>query len=182
AARRRGASDVPARRERRCTVDPRLPGALRLPEAQPGSARRARGIRGAASGGDLKSRADEPAEPAGCDPARSVPAHRRPAVPAHRGRDHARGTRRHVGALPPRFRLRQGNRPQRAMSEPGREDWVSVARRADLATGAMIGVAFGDYQIALHDVAGEVVATDNLCTHANAVLSDGTLQAEIVAC
>lgn len=68
------------------------------------------------------------------------------------------------------------------MSGAAREDWVSVALRADLATGAMIGVAFGDYQIALYDVAGEVFATDNLCTHAHAVLTDGTLQGEIVEC
>ena len=68
------------------------------------------------------------------------------------------------------------------MSEPAREDWVGVALRADLATGAMIAVAFGDYQIALYDIAGEVLATDNLCTHAQALLTDGTLQGEIVEC
>ena len=66
------------------------------------------------------------------------------------------------------------------MSEPAREDWVSVALRADLSTGAI--VAFGDYQIALYDIAGEVFATDNLCTHAQALLTDGTLQGEIVEC
>ena len=68
------------------------------------------------------------------------------------------------------------------MSEVRREEWVGVALRADLRSGAMIAVAFGDYQIALYDVAGEVFATDNLCTHAQALLTDGTLQGEIVEC
>ena len=66
------------------------------------------------------------------------------------------------------------------MSEASGGDWVSVALRADLRGGAMIAVAFGDCQIALYDVAGEVFATDNLCTHAHAFLSDGTLHGEIV--
>jgi len=68
------------------------------------------------------------------------------------------------------------------MSEAPREEWVGVALRADLANGAMLAVAFGDHQIALYDVAGEVFATDNICTHAQAFLSDGTLQGEIVEC
>ena len=68
------------------------------------------------------------------------------------------------------------------MSGAAREDWVSVALRADLATGAMIAVAFGDYQIALYDIAGELFATDNRCTHAQALLTDGTLKDQIVEC
>jgi nitrite reductase/ring-hydroxylating ferredoxin subunit len=68
------------------------------------------------------------------------------------------------------------------MSGAPREEWVGVALRADLAGGAMLAVAFGDHQIALYDVAGEVFATDNLCTHAQAFLSDGTLLGEIVEC
>ena len=68
------------------------------------------------------------------------------------------------------------------MTEAPREEWVSIALRADLGTGAMIAVAFGDYRIALYDVAGEVFATDNLCTHAQALLTDGTLSGDIVEC
>ena len=68
------------------------------------------------------------------------------------------------------------------MNEAPREEWVGVALRADLRSGAMIAVAFGDHQIALYDVAGEVFATDNLCTHAQALLTDGTLQGEIIEC
>ena len=41
---------------------------------------------------------------------------------------------------------------------------------------------FGDFELALYDVGGEVFATDNLCTHAQAFLTDGTLAGDIVEC
>jgi naphthalene 1,2-dioxygenase system ferredoxin subunit len=68
------------------------------------------------------------------------------------------------------------------MSEPLREEWISVALRKDLRDGAMIAVEFGDFRIALYAVAGEILATDSTCTHAEALLTDGTLQGEIVEC
>jgi len=43
-------------------------------------------------------------------------------------------------------------------------------------------VKFGAFELALYDVGGEVFATDNLCTHAQAFLTDGTLAGEIVEC
>lgn len=68
------------------------------------------------------------------------------------------------------------------MSEAPRGEWATVALRADLGAGGMIAVAFGDYQIALYDVGGEILATDSTCTHAQGLLTDGTLQGEIVEC
>jgi nitrite reductase/ring-hydroxylating ferredoxin subunit len=68
------------------------------------------------------------------------------------------------------------------MSEAPREEWVSVALRADLRDGAMIPVEFGDYRIALYEVGGELFATDSTCTHAQALLTDGTLHGEIIEC
>ena len=68
------------------------------------------------------------------------------------------------------------------MSEPAREEWISVALRGDLRSDAMIAVEFGDYRIALYDVGGELFATDSTCTHAEALLTDGTLQGEVVEC
>jgi naphthalene 1,2-dioxygenase system ferredoxin subunit len=62
------------------------------------------------------------------------------------------------------------------------EEWVTVALRADLPAGGMLAVKFGGYDIALYDLSGEVFATDNLCTHAHAYLSDGTLAGGIVEC
>ena len=63
-----------------------------------------------------------------------------------------------------------------------KDDWVTVALRAELAAGGMLAVKFGAYELALYDVGGEVYATDNLCTHAQAYLTDGTLEGGIVEC
>ena len=68
------------------------------------------------------------------------------------------------------------------MNEAPREEWVTAALRADLGAGGMIAVAFGDYRIALYDVGGEIFATDSICTHAQGLLTDGTLDGEIVEC
>lgn len=62
------------------------------------------------------------------------------------------------------------------------KEWVSVALRGELPPGGMHAVAFGDFSIALYDVGGEVFATDNLCTHAFAMLTDGTLEGDVVEC
>jgi nitrite reductase/ring-hydroxylating ferredoxin subunit len=65
------------------------------------------------------------------------------------------------------------------MSEP---KWVAVALRSALAEGAMLGVEVGDHLIALYSVEGELYATENTCTHAFAMLSDGFLDGDIVEC
>ena len=46
----------------------------------------------------------------------------------------------------------------------------------------MIAVSFGGRDLAIYDVGGTVYATDNLCTHAYAQLTDGTLEGEVVEC
>ena len=46
----------------------------------------------------------------------------------------------------------------------------------------MLAVKFGGYDLALYDVSGAVYATDNLCTHAQAYLTDGTLEGDVVEC
>ena len=60
--------------------------------------------------------------------------------------------------------------------------WVAVAPRAALADGAMLGVEVGNHTIAVYNVDGELYATDNTCTHAFAMLSDGFLEGDIVEC
>ena len=62
------------------------------------------------------------------------------------------------------------------------EKWVAVAARGDLAEGAMIGIELGEKQLALYNVDGEFYATDNLCTHAYAMLTDGFLDGDIIEC
>jgi naphthalene 1,2-dioxygenase ferredoxin component len=62
------------------------------------------------------------------------------------------------------------------------EGWVQVAGRGDLAAGEVIGVEAGGRSIALYDCDGELFATDNICTHAYACLSDGWLDGTTIEC
>ena len=62
------------------------------------------------------------------------------------------------------------------------EKWVNVAMRSALNEGAMMGVEIGDLQIAIYNVDGEIFATDNTCTHAFAMLTDGFLDGDIIEC
>ena len=60
--------------------------------------------------------------------------------------------------------------------------WVRAAARSDLAEGEVIGVEIAGRSIALYDADGDVFATDNICTHAYACLSDGWLDGEVIEC
>jgi nitrite reductase/ring-hydroxylating ferredoxin subunit len=62
------------------------------------------------------------------------------------------------------------------------EKWVNVAALSALAEGKMVGVEVGDLLIALYNVEGEIYATDNTCTHAFAMLTDGFLDGDIIEC
>ena len=62
------------------------------------------------------------------------------------------------------------------------EKWVPVGQRSALDAGAMVGVDVGDLQIAVYNVDGEIYATDNMCTHAFAMLTDGFLDGDIIEC
>jgi nitrite reductase/ring-hydroxylating ferredoxin subunit len=46
----------------------------------------------------------------------------------------------------------------------------------------MIGVEVDDKPIAVYNVDGEIFATDNMCTHAFAMLTDGVLDGDIIEC
>lgn len=60
--------------------------------------------------------------------------------------------------------------------------WVKVAKEGDLSDGDMMAVAVDDLQIALYKVDGVLYATDNICTHAYAMLTDGWLESCIIEC
>jgi naphthalene 1,2-dioxygenase system ferredoxin subunit len=62
------------------------------------------------------------------------------------------------------------------------EQWVRVASRMDLGEGEMIGVVAAGKEIALYAVGGAIYATDNICTHAFAVLTDGWLAGDEIEC
>jgi naphthalene 1,2-dioxygenase ferredoxin component len=60
--------------------------------------------------------------------------------------------------------------------------WVRAASRADLLPGEVLGIELAGRPIALYDVDGNVFATDNICTHAYARLSDGWLDGDLIEC
>src|SRR5215217_6132116 len=53
------------------------------------------------------------------------------------------------------------------------QGWEKAANRSDLAEGEVLGVLVSGHEIALYDLDGEIHATDDICTHAYAKLSDG---------
>ena len=61
-------------------------------------------------------------------------------------------------------------------------EWATAAQRSKLAEGEVLGVEIGDKSIALYNVGGEIHATDNICTHAFALLSDGWLDGDCIEC
>ncbi len=61
-------------------------------------------------------------------------------------------------------------------------EWVAVASRKDLGEGEVLGVTAGNAQIALYNVDGQIYATDNVCSHAFAMLSDGWLDGDQIEC
>ena len=61
-------------------------------------------------------------------------------------------------------------------------EWVTVAQLPSLPEGEILGVEIGDKSIALYNLDGEIRATDNICTHAFALLTDGWLDGDCIEC
>lgn len=61
-------------------------------------------------------------------------------------------------------------------------NWIDVASVADVPPDDVIGVEIGGRDIALYGVGGEILATDNQCTHGKARLCDGFLDGEEIEC
>lgn len=62
------------------------------------------------------------------------------------------------------------------------DNWIDALAREDVPEGDVIGVKVAGKDIALYDVEGEVFATDNLCTHGAARMSDGFLEGREIEC
>jgi naphthalene 1,2-dioxygenase ferredoxin component len=62
------------------------------------------------------------------------------------------------------------------------EGWVTVAKRSALGEGEVLGVEASGKPIALYNVGGDIYATDNVCSHAFAFLSDGWLDGDVIEC
>jgi nitrite reductase/ring-hydroxylating ferredoxin subunit len=60
--------------------------------------------------------------------------------------------------------------------------WQAVANRLDLAEGEVKGLIVNGTPVALYCIDGEVLATHNTCTHAQACLSDGYLENGQIEC
>ena len=68
------------------------------------------------------------------------------------------------------------------MSDSSAANWVRVASASDLREGEVTSVMVGDDNIALYRLEDGVYATDNICTHEYACLSDGWLENGIIEC
>ena len=63
------------------------------------------------------------------------------------------------------------------------ENWVRVAAVAEVAEGSVKGVETMGLSLAVYHLAGgEICVTDNVCTHAFALLSEGWLEDNIIEC
>lgn len=62
------------------------------------------------------------------------------------------------------------------------EQWTDALARDDVPEGDVIGIQVAGRDIALYEVDGEVFATDNLCTHGAARMSDGFLEGREIEC
>jgi len=78
--------------------------------------------------------------------------------------------------------LPKAARPGKDAPMSNDSSWVTVARRADLPAGQIKGVKVGKQEIALYNLDGEFYATDNVCSHAYAQLSDGFIDHGQIVC
>ena len=62
------------------------------------------------------------------------------------------------------------------------ENWVKAADRGALGAGEVIGVIVNGQEIALYEMDGAIYATDDICTHAYAKLSDGWMERGEIEC
>ncbi|MEJ1978343.1 MAG: non-heme iron oxygenase ferredoxin subunit [Acetobacteraceae bacterium] len=61
-------------------------------------------------------------------------------------------------------------------------DWIRVASAADVAEGEALGIEVMGLNLALYHIGDEWFCTDNVCTHAFALLSDGWLEGHVIEC
>ncbi|UTW05105.1 non-heme iron oxygenase ferredoxin subunit [Amphritea atlantica] len=62
------------------------------------------------------------------------------------------------------------------------DNWKSAVSVTDIPDDDVIGISIGGHQIALYKYENEIFATDNVCTHGQALLSDGFLEDGEIEC
>lgn len=60
--------------------------------------------------------------------------------------------------------------------------WTDVMSIDDTFEGEVVRFNYGDKNLAIYNVHGLVYCTDNVCTHGNALLSDGFLEGHEIEC
>lgn len=60
--------------------------------------------------------------------------------------------------------------------------WHLAARSSDLGEGQVLGTRIRDRKVALYRIKGAVYATNDICTHDLALLSDGYLDGDCIEC
>lgn len=68
------------------------------------------------------------------------------------------------------------------MSTSTESRWEAVLTLAELEEGEARACRAGGRALALYKIGGEVFATDNVCTHGQALLSDGFLDRCMIEC
>lgn len=62
------------------------------------------------------------------------------------------------------------------------DNWVGLCQSDDLADSGMLSFEIGSKRIAIYRVEDGIYATDNICSHAFALLTDGWLEDGLVEC
>ncbi len=62
------------------------------------------------------------------------------------------------------------------------DNWIDVLAADALPQADVMAVTVGGKEIALYEVEGDIFATDNLCTHGAARMSDGFLEGREIEC
>lgn len=62
-----------------------------------------------------------------------------------------------------------------AIERANTQDWIQVARRDQLDEDETLAVDLDGREVCLYNLGGEILATDNRCTHGDAGLADGLI-------
>lgn len=69
------------------------------------------------------------------------------------------------------------------MNSPEHLNWVPALSVSEIGRGDIKGLRVGGYDLAIYQIDnGEYFATEGICTHALAFLSEGWLDGEVVEC
>lgn len=62
------------------------------------------------------------------------------------------------------------------------ENWIDALALDAVPEGDVVAVNLVGKEVAVYEVEGKIYATDNICTHGHARLSDGFLEGEEIEC